>query len=219
MPVIVQFASSAAAEEGLTFARRAGCRGGRRLRSIRGVAILANLESIAALSQQAAVVRVSADLPVTVSATAPDAAVGGEAAYQAAGLTGQGVGVAVLDTGVFPHWDLGPRWASRIVAWRDFVNDMPDPYDDNGHGTHVAGIVGGDGHYSFYSGGPAVFRGVAPGANLIGAKVLDRDGIGRTSDVIAAIDWCIEIAPSYNLRVINLSLGRRPVESYRTDPL
>ncbi|HEX5322746.1 MAG TPA: S8 family peptidase [Capsulimonadaceae bacterium] len=129
------------------------------------------------------------------------------------GLMGDGVGVAVVDSGIAPHPDI----ANRIVGWQDFVNGQPTPYDDYGHGTHVAGIVAGDGTASSqYS---THFVGVAPHANLIGVKVLDENGMGTTSTVIAGIDWCIQHAQQYNIRVINLSIGHAVYESYVTDPL
>lgn len=129
------------------------------------------------------------------------------------GLMGDGVGVAIVDSGIAPHPDL----AGRIVAWQDFVNGESTPYDDYGHGTHVAGIVAGDGAASAnYS---SHFVGIAPHVNLIGVKVLDENGMGTTSGVIQGIDWCIQNAKQYNIRVINLSLGHAVYESYATDPL
>ena len=60
------------------------------------------------------------------------------------GITGKGIGVAVLDTGIYLHEDL----KNRVTAFRDFVNNRESPYDDNGHGTHISAIIGGDGDSS-----------------------------------------------------------------------
>lgn len=129
------------------------------------------------------------------------------------GLTGKGVGVAVIDTGVHPHADLtSPN--NRIVAFKDFINKKSEPYDDDGHGTHVAGIIAGNG---FASRGK--YMGVAPDANIIGIKVLNEDGGGSVSDVIAGIQWAIENKERYNIRVITMSLGTKAKTNYRQDPL
>ena len=95
----------------------------------------------------------------------------------------------------------------------DFVNGAP-AYDDWGHGTHVAGIVAGNGYDSY-----GETRGIAPGANIIALKALDGNGLGTISNIIAAIDYAISVKTTYNIRVMNMSLGAGVFESYRTDPL
>ena len=87
-------------------------------------------------------------------------------------------------------------------------------YDDYGHGTHVAGIIAGNG---YDSGGARA--GIAPGARLIVLKVLDANGNGRISDVIAAIDYVVAHKDALNIRVVNLSVATGVYESYNTDPL
>lgn len=114
------------------------------------------------------------------------------------GLSGQGIGVAVLDTGCFPHEDLN----HRIAAFSDLIRRRPEPYDDNGHGTHVCGIIGGNGDAS---GG--LYRGVAPGCHLIPVKVLDRRGNGYASDVLAGLRWIRDNRQTYNIRIVNISVG------------
>lgn len=107
--------------------------------------------------------------------------------------------VAVIDTGIYTgHVDLD---GGKVIAWKDYVNGRTSPYDDNGHGTHVSGIIAGTGE------GNSSYRGVAPGAALIGLKVLNASGSGSTSNIIAAVDWCITNRTTYNIRVINMSLG------------
>jgi len=134
------------------------------------------------------------------------------------GISGAGVTVAVLDTGIATHRDLTDT-ASRIVGWVDLVNGRKIPYDDNGHGTHVAGIVAGNGAAAQDGGYSTTLAWMAPAANLVGVKVLDKSGGGTVSSVIAGINWCIDNRQQYNIRVLNLSLGHCVAESFRTDPL
>jgi len=140
-------------------------------------------------------------------------AVGSRDVVRTFGLTGKGVGIAVLDTGIHPHPDL-IQPVNRIVAFRDLVQGRTEPYDDNGHGTHVAGCAAGNG---FSSSGR--YRGTAPEANLIGIKVLDAQGEGYFSTILEGINWCIENKARYNIRIINLSLGGEPASSYVNDPI
>ena len=114
------------------------------------------------------------------------------------GLTGKNVGVAVLDTGVFPHQDFD----NRIIAFADMVNHRPGPYDDCGHGSHICGIIGGSGAIS-----DGRYQGMAPGCNLVAVKVLDRKGNGYASDVIAGISWILERKEQLGIRILNISVG------------
>jgi subtilisin family serine protease len=116
--------------------------------------------------------------------------------------TGHGLTVAVIDSGVHPHDDLP---AHRIRKFVDFVNGRETPYDDFGHGTHVAGILAGNGARSSSLDDPYI--GIAPGADVVALKVLDAEGVGKTSDVIAALEWVAQHHLEYNIRVVNLSLG------------
>src|SRR5207253_717976 len=113
--------------------------------------------------------------------------------------TGQGIGVAVIDSGVSPHKAL-----TNVVANVSFVTGNTNVADEFGHGTHVAGIVAGQAAAaskvtSLYTGG------IAPGAQIVNVRVLGPDGTGLTSDVIAGMDWAIANRLKYNIRVINLS--------------
>lgn len=110
------------------------------------------------------------------------------------------VGVAVMDTGVFRHRDFG----NRIIGFADFVNGQKYVYDDNGHGTHVAGIIAGDGKSS-----QGKYRGIAPKAAIIGVKVLDNVGNGKIKNVIRGTEWIIKNKDYYNIRVVNISFGTR----------
>lgn len=114
------------------------------------------------------------------------------------GLTGKGVGVAVLDTGIFPHRD----FEDRIVVFKDMLRGKRHPYDDNGHGTHISGIIGGSGLSS-----DGQYQGVAPGCSLISVKVLDQKGNGYASDVLSGLKWIYQHREEYGIRIINISVG------------
>jgi subtilisin family serine protease len=148
--------------------------------------------------------------------------VGSRAARAGFGVTGAGIGVAVIDSGITAwHNDLtsgnGTFYSygdQRVRAFVDFVNGRPLPYDDLGHGTHVAGIIAGNGHDS-----QSLQAGVAPDATLVSLKVLDSAGRGTIANAIAALDWVLANHRQYNIRVVNLSVGAAVRESYWTDPL
>lgn len=128
------------------------------------------------------------------------------------GYRGKGIGIAIIDTGVAPHNDLVKPY-NRIVAFKDYVTNRDSPYDDDGHGTHVAGIAAGNG-YSHPE-----YIGIAPEANIIGVKVLDGTGSGSTSDILAGLQWIINNREKYNIKIINMSLGTPADSVYREDPL
>jgi serine protease AprX len=135
------------------------------------------------------------------------------AALNPAVPTGYGVGrVAVIDSGIAPVGDFG----RRIDAFFDFTRGgrATTPYDDFGHGTHIAGLIGSSGKQSAYE-----FQGVAPDVRFVGLKVLDRTGAGRTSDVIAAIEFAVRYRDYFDIRVINLSLGHPIYAPAADDPL
>ena len=135
--------------------------------------------------------------------------------FSTSGYNGQGIGVAVIDSGIAEHTAL----SGRIVARANFVSTEPNVTGDPfGHGTHVAGSIGGS--TSAASRVTNEFAGgSAPRVNLVDVRVLASNGVGYTSDVIAGIDWTIENARRYNIRVINLSLGHPVAEPSATDPL
>ncbi len=125
-------------------------------------------------------------------------------------ITGKGVGVAVLDTGIYQHPDL----SGRIIGFKDFIRKKTKTYDDNGHGTHVAGNIASNGSVS-----ASRYVGTAPKANLIGVKVLDKQGSGSLSTVLQGIEWCIKNKERLGIRIINLSLGSTAIQSYKDDPV
>ena len=141
--------------------------------------------------------------------------VGAPSVWSQLGATGKGVGVAVVDSGIAPHPDL----AGRIVASVDFTgNDLSTalvaPADPGGHGTHVAGLVAGDGTAS---GG--AYTGVAPGAKLIDVRVIGASGVTTLSTVLRGLQWILANRTTYNIRVANLSLGATAQTPYTRDPL
>jgi len=143
-------------------------------------------------------------------------------ARQNYGVDGTGIGIAVIDSGVYAHDDLmtADMKSSRIVYSESFVVGDSSTNDAYGHGTHVAGILAGNGHDSGPGTGYAnQYIGIAPNANIINLRVLDANGGGSDSTVIAAINRAIQLKSQYNIRVINLSLGRPVFESYTLDPL
>ncbi|HBA46722.1 MAG TPA: hypothetical protein DCZ91_02760 [Lachnospiraceae bacterium] len=115
------------------------------------------------------------------------------------GIDGTGVTIAVLDTGMtIKHPDL----FNKTLCFRDFVGSRNLMYDDNGHGTHVCGILCGNGGLS---GGQ--YRGMAPGAGLVVGKVLDENGDGKTEAMLAGMDWVLQVRGQYRIRILNISVG------------
>lgn len=117
------------------------------------------------------------------------------------GYSGEGVRIAVLDSGAVQHPDL----AGRIAAYQDFVEEREQMSDPNGHGTHVAGILCGSGRCSH-----GQVRGMAPGAQLVVVRVLDGAGNGKTDRVLAALQWVLDNLGRYRIRVVNFSVGFLP---------
>ena len=135
------------------------------------------------------------------------------------GLDGKGVGVAVIDSGIHVVADLNATAGkgSRVVASFDTIGGGTD--DKYGHGTHVAGIIAGNAAASLCKDCTRALRGMAPNVTLINFHALDQNGQGTDSSVINAINQAIALKSKYNIRVINLSLGRPVFESYTQDPL
>ncbi len=163
------------------------------------------------LASQPEVSALSLDRAVRGTIDRTARAIGARWVTDTMGFDGSGVGIATIDSGVTAfHPDLD----GRVAQFVDFVSAQPLAYDDYGHGTHVAGIISGNGRSS-----NGERRGIAPGAHLVVLKALDAAGNGYTSTVIAALDYAIAHRAEYNIRVINLSVAAGVYESYLKDPL
>ncbi len=115
--------------------------------------------------------------------------------------------VAVLDTGIYRHIDFG----DRIVGFVDCVNGKNFLYDDSGHGTHVAGIIAGDGTASHKK-----YRGIAPNACIAAVKVLDNRGNGIVSNVLKGTEWILENKERLDIKIVNVSFGTTGSNDYKT---
>src|SRR5438552_37147 len=187
---------------------------------VNGVVALLDGNGIVSLSNQSNVVYISPDRPLTPSLNNAASAVNAEFAWQS-NYTGAGVGVALIDSGVSNNLDLnqGILPVSRVVYQQSFVPGNSSSSDPYGHGTHIAGLIAGDGLSSTGLLFSKTFKGIAPGANIVNLRVLDANGGATDSQVIAAIKQAISLKSQYNIRVINLSLGRAVYETYKLDPL
>src|SRR6185436_5687401 len=134
------------------------------------------------------------------------------------GYTGAGVTVAVIDSGIGTHADLKNAAGADRVLLRWSAVSGPNG-DQFGHGTHVAGIIGGNAKKSSGPYATRTFRGVAPDVRFISMKVLNADGSGQVSDVLEAIDWILQNRQQYGIKIVNMSLGHPVVESCAKDPL
>lgn len=220
--VIVQFRQTPRAEH----YTRMGALGATRkakLHGIRAAAFRIPASALAQLEKDPDVLYVTPDRAVHLSGLnfePYNSAVLADVAAQQYGFDGTGIGVAVIDSGITDHPDLHNLSGSRVVYSQSFVAGDSSTADAYGHGTHVSGIVAGNGSASGPGSGYSTrFSGVAPNASIINLRVLDKNGMGRDSQVIAAIQQAIQLKSVYNIRVINLSLGRPVFESYTLDPL
>lgn len=121
------------------------------------------------------------------------------------GITGTEITVAVLDTGITRH----PDFDNRLLAFKDFVNHRKSAYDDSSHGTHVCGIIAGNGYAS-----DGKYCGIAPSANLVVGKILDQEGDGSVRDMIQGIKWVVDNKERYRIRILNISVGSGQKENF-----
>ena len=195
-------------------AARHGLRVGRRLQS--GAVLEVPAGKLAELADDASVGHLSGNQTMRSQMAVTNATIGadlvqtGQWAVGVPTLTGRGVGIAVIDTGVASV----PELRGRIVARVDFTSSRGRGIDEHGHGTHVIGIAAANGATRTDS-----TRGVAPGAHILSLKALGSDGAGDIADVIAAVDYAVANRARYNVRVINMSLGGAVLQSYQSDPL
>lgn len=199
----------------------------RRLGIVRGVAAVVPTAELAVLAQTRGIRAVTPDSRVRVQAVTSgsgpssvyDDEVRAGQAHQA-GWWGQGVTVALLDTGVAASPDL----AGRLLTVTDDITGSTAPcknlsgeptcVDGYGHGTFMAGIIAGNGASS-----KGKYQGVAPRANLVSIKVASSDGSADVSNILAGIQWVVSYRDRYNIRVLNLSLGTDSTQPWQVDPL
>ena len=187
------------------------------LNTIHAVVYTLPVSQMNTLASDPNVVYISPDRTLKGQLDYSAAAVNAGAAWQAK-LTGKGIGVAVIDSGITVSSDLSILGLlPRVVYTQDFTGG--NGKDTYGHGTHVAGIIGANGISSSCFNCTHTFVGMAPDTALVNLRVLDANGQGSDSAVIAAIERAIALKQQFNIRVINLSLGRPVFESYTQDPL
>src|SRR5947209_4965863 len=173
--------------------------------------------AVNALSSRTDIAYISLDAQVKATGhvtltTGTDAA---RAAAPSPTLDGTGIGIAIVDSGIDPNHQAFKDSSnnSRIIYNQDFTTEgrTDDPY---GHGTHVAAIAAGNGNIS-----QGAYQGIASNASIINLRVLDSQGTGSASNLLAAIDWILANYSSKNIRVVNMSLGMPAISSYTDDPV
>ena len=200
--------------------RALGARGDKPLPLIGADALRLPSSNLTRLAALPFIKHFSADLTCRKSDEYSAGATGADVAFAQGGLTGAGVAIAVLDSGIRSS---GADLQGRTVAAVNFAGDAgteDDTTDDLcGHGTHVAGIIAGDGTASTGAAFFRTFYGIARQSSLVNVRVLDGTGQGTVSNVIQGIGWTVAHKSDYGIRVLNLSLGHPVGESCATDPL
>jgi serine protease AprX len=210
IPVIITYKSDKKMKEGKisSLSNKMNCN----LPIVNGCACDMSINSILELTTDPDVEFISYDAKVFAVMDIARKSIGADLVLNT-GYTGKNVTVAIIDTGISPHADLiYPN--NRIVGFKDFVNNETRAYDDNGHGTHCAGILAGNGYAS-----KGKYKGIAPDANILSVKVLDESGNGNTSDILSTVQWIIDNKEVYKTRIINFSLGAIAQSRERRDPL
>ena len=162
-----------------------------------------NAATIEEIARHPDVLSIAPDRIVRANLDTARAALHGDLAFSRYGLSGQGVTVALIDSGLATGAALPEE---RVLARVDLVDQSGDAEDAFGHGTHIAGLIAGP-------------EGVAPEADLVVLRVLDSEGAGRLSNVLVAIDWVISHKDEYGIKVVNMSMGYAPRMSLRFDPI
>ena len=227
VPVIVQYRQQPAGRDDFKL-QMTGAQIGSKMPHIKATAATVPGWALESIAKDDNVAYVSLDRPLHSHGAVESIATSAEytvdpinaPAVWALGYKGTGVGVAVIDSGISNEADLNGTKGNRLLYSVGLVPSQPNDSNDHyGHGTHVAGLIGGNGNKSTGNQFKRTFLGVAPDANILNFRVLDVNGAGTDSTVIAAIEEAIALKSTYNIRVINLSLGRPIYESYEQDPL
>src|SRR2546421_3349793 len=218
LDVIVQFKHSPS-DSRIQTVKALGGVSRHRLNVIHGGLFNLSVNEIRILAKDPEVAYISPNRSLDGASDYTEATVGADVA-QSYGWDGAGVTVAVIDSGISNRPDLrNPvTGQSRVVYNESFVPGT-NASDQYGHGTHVAGILAGNGTQSGGLSNPAKIYGVAPSVKLVNLKVLDVNGRGQDSYVVAALQRAIALKDAYGIRIVNLSLGRPVFESYTQDPL
>jgi serine protease AprX len=197
------------------------------LELIDSLGVLLPVNAVAKLQAESAIISITPNKSVKATGTGksdnpapasdyPDL-VGADVVWES-GVTGEGVTVAIVDTGLSNHPGLLNKVngvpLNRIAAWVDFVEGSNSPRDPHGHGTHIAGIIA-----NTQQGPDGEWNGVAPGVRLVGVRVLDEFGFSDYEKVIQGIQWVIDHKDEFNIRVMNLSLVSSAEVPYWFDPL
>jgi serine protease AprX len=186
---------------------------------INSVVARVSASSIADLERAPGVVQVTPDRSVNRAGKKVDVefvkAIGAQQVWET-GILGQGVTIAVLDSGIDAQFSElnqlpeGKGKGERFLAYYDAIDQklyeanklQKSPRDPSGHGTHVAGIIGN----AQYEPDDNEYRGVAPSVNLVAVRVLDETGVGTYADVLRGIEWVVKNKDTYNIRVLNISM-------------
>lgn len=121
---------------------------------------------------------------------------------------GNGICAAIVDTGLSPHPDI----ASHIAGFYDAISHHTVPYDNNGHGTHVSGILAGNGSLS-----RGLYSGIAPATTLVGVKVLNEKGNGNIQWIMKGLDWILLNQKRYHIQIVNISIGTNDPAKFKED--
>lgn len=149
--------------------------------------------------------------------------VGGVDALHRQGITGKGVTVAIVDSGLWEHEALmkDTSGKNRVIARYDALTDVIDRevIDESGHGTHMTSIIAHSGETTRDGRPVGTYKGVAPDVGLVAVKVLDREGFAHVLEIVRAIQWVVDNREKYNIRVLNLSFAQQPRWPYWKDPV
>lgn len=149
--------------------------------------------------------------------------VAGVAPLHLQGITGKGVTVAVLDSGLWEHDSISRDTSGRyrVVARYDAIDNISgkEVFDESGHGTHMISVIAHSGAVSNGLTPTGTFQGVSPDVNIVAVKVLDIEGQGHLLDLIRGVQWVVDNRKAYDIRVLNLSFAQEPRWNYWDDPV
>ena len=181
-----------------------------------GAQLTANQQAMLATREEISLVVENSNLAVSGGPSQPDTffpSLIGAAQLHQAGITGDGVTVAVVDTGI---WHVGALKSHIAVQYDAIANKITTASGDaSGHGTHISAIIASDAR----SKGTNLYNGIAPDVNLVNIIAFDKNGTGNYLDVIRGIDWAVSHKDEYNIRVMNLSFSATPQSYYWDDPI